>query len=99
MGKRAERGSGRPGAVPEAQQAKDNPAMPPIVPRSPEDELLLLLVHGRHSPHRDARLRALLGASRDWTSLLRQADLHGVVKHGVVGRLHQREERNAGSDP
>jgi hypothetical protein len=53
--------------------------MPPSLQYSPEDELLLLLVHGRHSPDREARLRVLLGASPDWTSLLHQACVHGVV--------------------
>jgi hypothetical protein len=41
--------------------------------------LLLLLVHGRHSPDRDARILGLLGASLDWTALLRHAHVHGVM--------------------
>lgn len=53
--------------------------MPPSFQSAKEDELLLLLVHGRHSPDRDARIRALLGASPDWPALLRQASRHGVV--------------------
>jgi putative nucleotidyltransferase-like protein len=47
--------------------------------RRVEDELLLLLVHGRESPAPGSRLAALLGASPDWAAFLRQADLHGVV--------------------
>ena len=62
--------------------------MPPTPPPSPEDELLLLLVHGRASPERDARLRGLLSSSPDWTSLLRQARVHGVVPL-VAHHLHQ----------
>ncbi len=62
--------------------------MPPTRPCLPEDELLLLLVHGRHSPDRDARLGALLDASPDWTALLRRADVHGVVPL-VAHHLHR----------
>jgi len=57
----------------------DNPLVPPIIRYPPEDELLLLLVQGRRSPDRDARLRGLLGTPLDWTALLHQADVHGVV--------------------
>jgi hypothetical protein len=52
--------------------------MPAAFP-CPEHELLLLLVHGRAHPDRDARFRALLRTSPDWTALLREADVHGVL--------------------
>jgi hypothetical protein len=53
--------------------------MPPTPPSAPEDELLLTLVHGGHSPGGDVRLRALLGASPDWTVLSRHAQVHEVL--------------------
>ena len=55
--------------------------------RSPEDELLLLLV-GPRTPDREARLRAALSGSHDWTALLRQADIQGVLRL-VADRLQR----------